>query len=34
MFKNVLEMIGNTEMVQINNFNVKESINIFAKMKI
>ena len=33
VYKNVLEMIGNTQMVKINNFNIKSDINIFAKIE-
>lgn len=33
MYKNVLEMIGNTQMVKLNNFNIKPEINIYAKIE-
>ena len=33
IYKNILEQIGNTPMVKINNFNVKKGVEIFAKLE-
>ncbi|MFA6159480.1 MAG: cysteine synthase family protein [Parcubacteria group bacterium] len=33
IYKNILEQIGNTPMVRINNFNLKKGVEIFAKLE-
>lgn len=33
IYENILEQIGNTPMVRINNFNVKKGVEIFAKLE-